>query len=67
MDKTHADIDEVYEWFLDFLDDACEPLIIGNLTYNPSEAFKAVDPIAFEVAFQDYVESVRQDGILVYD
>jgi hypothetical protein len=41
------------EQFDDLLDESNEPIRIGSLEYLPSQVLKAVDPIAYRVAFND--------------
>ena len=38
----------------DFLDEVCEPVVIGSLTYSPSQVLKAVDPIAYRVGLSEF-------------
>ena len=43
--------DEEYE---EFLDELCEPIQIGALTYSPGHVLREIDPIAFNVGKADY-------------
>lgn len=38
------------------LDETNEQIVIGNLLYSPSDVLKAVDPIAYEQGFLDYLD-----------
>lgn len=40
------------------LDETNEQIVIGNLLYAPSDVLKAVDPIAYEQGFLDYLDYI---------
>lgn len=40
------------------LDETNEQIVIGNLLYAPSDVLKAVDPIAYEQGFFDYLDYI---------
>ena len=40
------------------LDETNEQIVIGSLLYSPSDVLKAVDPIAYEQGFLDYLDYV---------
>lgn len=42
------------------LDETNEQIVIGNLLYAPSDVLKAVDPIAYEQGFLDYLDYVAR-------
>ena len=44
------------------LDETNEQIVIGNLLYAPSDVLKAVDPIAYEQGFYDYLSYVMEDN-----
>jgi hypothetical protein len=49
-------------------DDAldCGDMIrIGSLEYLPSQVLRAVDPVAYNEGFADYVDSLAGDGVYV--
>ena len=37
------------------LDETNEQIVIGNLLYSPSDVLKAVDPIAYDIGFSEYI------------
>ena len=41
----------------EMLDDCCEEVKIGSLTYSPSHVLKNVDPIAYRCGFIDWLDS----------
>lgn len=43
------------------LDETNEQIVIGHLLYAPSDVLKAVDPIAYEQGFYDYLDYVMKD------
>jgi hypothetical protein len=49
------------EWFTDMLDDCYFEVEIAGLSYSASVAFKRIDPIAYQVAMNDYESSLRTD------
>jgi len=40
---------------------------IGNLTFEPSQIVKQLDPVAYRVGFNDFCDSLLADGIYVED
>jgi hypothetical protein len=46
--------DEVYEAFNDYLDEANPEIIINGISYLPSKVLYETDPVAYEVAYNDY-------------
>ena len=45
----------------DMIDGSYPMFTIGTLEYSPSQTFKAVDEIAYELGFGEYVDSRRED------
>lgn len=58
---------EAIEAYNDMLDDVYGPLCIGGLEYDNSEAFKTLDPIAYRVGFNNYMDSLEVDTDLLED
>ncbi len=48
------------------LDETNEQIVIGNLLYAPSDVLKAVDPIAYEQGFYDYLDYVMKEDERIY-
>lgn len=46
----------------DFLDEVCEDVTIGSLTYSASFALQRVDPIAYRVGYSEWLDSVEEDA-----
>ncbi len=46
----------LYPLYDQMLDETNEQIVIGNLLYSPSDVLKAVDPIAYEQGFLDYLD-----------
>jgi len=59
---TAIDADEMYA---DLLDECYEPFKMGDLEYSPSQVLKDVDPTAYRIGKQDYLDSLVEDGQLV--
>lgn len=38
---------------------------IGNLTFDPAEIVKTLDPIAFDIGLSEYYDSLAEDDIYV--
>ena len=52
--------------FNDTLDDCYEPWLYGGVEYMPSDILKEVDPIHYEIAFQDHCDYLAsEDKIFV--
>lgn len=62
---VHFDKQGVEESFRDALD-AEGPIIIVGLEYYPSDALKAVDPIAYRCGLLDYVDSISRDDVVIW-
>jgi hypothetical protein len=52
--------DEQYLLYDELLDEGQE-IRIGNLVYSPSQVLKAVDPIAYEIGFSEFVDFITED------
>lgn len=59
---TAIDGDEMYD---DLLDECYEPFKLGDLEYSPSQVLRDVDPTAYRIGKQDYLDSLVEDGQLV--
>ena len=53
---------EMYE---EMLDDCEGPVELCGMTYSASHVLREVDPVAFRCGFNDYVDSLTEDGIFV--
>ena len=53
---------EMYE---DILNDSYRRVEFGNLSYAPATVLREVDPTAFRCGFNDFVDSLSEDGIFV--
>jgi hypothetical protein len=55
---------EAVERYEDILD--CDgPVSIGTLSYAASHVLRRVDPVAYRCGFNDFVDSLSEDGIYV--
>lgn len=60
--EVEARLDLIEESEYDDMLDECTPMVqIGTLEYSPSQVLKAVDEVAYEMGFGDYVDSRRED------
>jgi hypothetical protein len=57
--------DVAYAMYDEMLDDAYQTITIGSGVYYPSQVLKKIDPIAYQVGFNEYVDSLSEDDILV--
>jgi len=48
---------EAHDRYDEMLDECCELVRIGSLTYDPSHVLKNVDPIAYRCGFVDWLDS----------
>lgn len=46
----------------EMLDECLDWVILGSLTYSPSQTLKAVDPIAYRCGFNDWLNAEMQDN-----
>ncbi len=44
------------------LDEVCEEVRIGSLTYSPSRVLKKVDPIAYSMSVGEYLGYLTENG-----
>ena len=54
-------LDEQYESYDNFLDDIYPEIKLGFVSYSPSQVLKSVDPVAYELGFQDYLDFQNQE------
>ena len=51
-----------YEVMYDEMLDECNPIVkIGTLEYNPSWVLKNVDPTAYRIGFQEYIDWITEE------
>lgn len=50
-------IDDAYMMYDNMLDEFCDTVRIGSLTYAPSDVLRKTDPIAYRCGFLDYMDS----------
>ena len=55
---------EAFERYNDILDSE-GPVTIAGIQFDPSYALRELDPIAYEVGFNDFVSSLTDDDIYV--
>ena len=53
-------MEEAYERFDEMLDES-GPVIVGGIEFSPSDILKEMDPIAYDVGFNDYMDSMDID------
>jgi hypothetical protein len=59
--KTDFEIQlEQEEMYDNFLNEFCPLVVIGSLEYEPAYVLKNVDPIAYHVGMQDYLDSIEE-------
>ena len=56
METFDPDEKEAEDAFDDMLDECCEPLRIGYLEYSPSQVLRKVDPIAYRIGVDEFVD-----------
>lgn len=55
---------ELEELHDEMLDDCCELITIGTLTYLPSDVLKSTDPIAYRCSLNECIDCLVSDGQL---
>lgn len=58
MIKTYQEAYELYEQMLD----EAGPVVVGGIEFSPSAILKEMDPIAYDVGFNDYMDSCDVDA-----
>jgi len=53
-------MEEAYELYEHMLDEA-GPVVVGGIEFSPSAILKEMDPIAYDVGFNDYMDSCDVD------
>jgi hypothetical protein len=53
---------EMKEQYNQMLDETNEEVVIGSLRYSPSYVLESVDPIAYEIGFQEWADLVNEDA-----
>lgn len=59
MDRVYADGHEALEAFRDHVDEAHEMVTLGGVDYHPSQVWEDVDPVAFQLAFRAWLDSME--------
>ena len=59
--------DDLTERFQEMLDECYPEIEICGMTYNQGEAFKLLDPVAFELAASEYVDQEIGETIITFD
>lgn len=60
--KTDFEIEqENRERYDEFLNEFCPVVEIGALKYDASEVLKAVDPIAYRIGMQEYLDFLEEE------
>lgn len=60
------ELHDAKENYDDVLDECYEPFVFGGCEYMPSQILKEVDPIVYEVGFQDHCDYLAsEDKIFV--
>lgn len=60
--EVEAKLELIEESEYDDMLDECTPMVqIGTLEYSPSQVLKAVDEVAYELGFGEYVDSRREE------
>lgn len=49
---------ELEELYKDFIDETTEPVKIWGMEYSPSQVLQDVDPIAYRVGFNDWLDGL---------
>jgi hypothetical protein len=58
---------ELYEMYDEMLDSVYDPVKIGAYEYEVSTALRKVDPIAYELGFDEWLDSQIQDEVFIED
>jgi hypothetical protein len=58
---------ELHERYDDLIDEISGDVQIGNLTYQASRVLKTVDPIAYNVGFNEWLDNETYEGIITED
>ena len=45
----------------EMLDETNPEIVIGSLRYSPSQVLEAVDPIAYDIGFQEYLSFLEEE------
>lgn len=56
---------ELHEMYNDMLDECFEPVMIGGHKYCHSDAFRSVDPVAYQCGFNDWLDYEVSEGLII--
>jgi len=59
-------MEDAYEMYDDMIDECCGEVNVG-VTFNASRVLRELDPIAYRCGFNDYVDSLFEDGFVLTD
>ena len=57
--------DQAMDLYEEMLNECYRRVEFGNRSYAPATVLREVDPTAFRCGFNDYVDSLSEDGIFV--
>lgn len=46
----------------ELLNETNEPVVVGGLTFEPARVMRELDPIAYHLGLQDYINSLENDA-----
>lgn len=49
------------EMFDDMFNDYYEPVRFGDLTYDPAYVLRCCDPVAYQMAVQEYLDGLEEE------
>lgn len=61
MNVNHLDEESAYDRYNEALDEAYEPVSIGEGVFYASDILSKCDPIAYRVGFADWVDSMSDE------
>lgn len=65
MAKQIIELGQAEDQYRDLLDETYPMIQFGQLSYTPSQVLYALDEVAYDLGFDDYVDSLANDGIYV--
>jgi hypothetical protein len=58
---------DVYDYYNEMLNDCHNSVKVGELSFLASTVLREVDPIAYRVGLEDWLDSLHTDGLFCYD
>ena len=58
---------EARQSFEEMMDECNPAVMVGNLSFSPSEVLRELDPVAYRESFGYYCDNMAEDGVFLVE